>query len=328
MSLDVNLYRNRLEAYKIGGKDGKIDSIKQQILDDFIKNPSYFKVNINDEIQDVHIVADNQGRSRLLCKPGEIIMAGSYIEWDGKFYLCTHVDNDASIQCKGTIQPCNYKLKWLNKHGKLIERQSIVSAKTLYTTGVRNEKVIEIPDGMVGIQLPYDDDTKELVRGIGFVFNKTKYRITFYNDVEYDGLIILICDEVGIDTSVDDTENRIADRWLNGIDRWIIDENGSDDKKPEEPDEWIITYSIDGNDSIYWNDIQTYVVRKFDSGIQTEATFDFALSNDYADIASYTDSTVDIKAKSGIQYKYVTLTATDTDNGEHISKQILIKGLI
>lgn len=321
MSLNKTLYKNRLDAYKIGSKESKVDYIKHQILYDFFKNPSYFNVEINGEFRDVHIINDTQGRSKLLCKPGEIIKAGSYIKWRDKIYLCTYIENDTSIQYKATIQPCNHKIKWLNDEGKLIERMCIASAKTLYTTGIREEKLIDIPDGMVGIQIPYDDATKELERDMGFIFNKTKYNITFYNDVEYDGLIILICSESGIDRSVDDVENKIANRWIDGIDRLVNDES-------EEPEEPAGAYIIEGNDSIYWNETKTYTVKKFNNGTEVESMFDFTLSNGYAEIISHTENTVSIKAKSGIQYQYVTLIATDIDNGEFVEKQILIKGLI
>lgn len=87
------------------------------------------------------------------------------------------------------------------------------------------------------------------------------------------------------------------------------------------------TYEIQGADEIMWNFTETYVVKKFNNGIETDGVFTFELTGDYADIVGTTDNTVDIKAKNSV-YGYVTLTATDVDNGEIVTKEILIKGLI
>lgn len=325
MSLDVNLYRNRLEAYKVGGKEGRIDSIKHQILNDFFNNPSYFKVLINNSERDVHVVTDNQGKYKILCKPNEIINVGDYVTWNNKHFLCTSINEDDSVQSSGLIQLCNHTIKWIDNANTLIQKPCIVSAKTLYTTGVRDEKVIEIPNGMVGIQLPYDEDTKNLNREQGFVFNKTKYKITFYNEVEFDGLIILLCSEIGFNTSVDDMENEIADRWIDGIDR--LEAIPDEPTEPEEPIGNTFTYFIDGVDSIMWNQIKTFTVHKYDNSVEINGVFALELIGDYADIVDTTDNTIDIKAKNNV-YGYVTLKAIDTETSNVLEKQILIKGLI
>lgn len=325
MSLDVNLYRNRLEAYKVGGKEGRIDSIKHQILNDFFNNPSYFKVLINNSERDVYVVTDNQGKYKILCKPNEIINVGDYVTWNNKHFLCTSINEDDSVQSSGLIQLCNYTIKWIDNANTLIQKPCIVSAKTLYTTGVRNEEVIEIPNGMVGIQLPYDEDTKNLNREQGFVFNKTKYKITFYNEVEFDGLIILLCSEIGFNTSVDDMENEIADRWIDGIDR--LEAIPDEPTEPEEPIGDTFTYFIDGVDSIMWNQTKTFTVHKYDNNVEINGVFALELIGDYADIVDTTDNTIDIKAKNNV-YGYVTLKAIDTETSNVLEKQILIKGLI
>ena len=320
MSLDVNLYRNRLEAYKVGVKEGRIDSIKHQILNDFYNNPSYFNVLINNSKRDVHIITDTQNKNKLLCKPNEIINVGDYITWNNKPFLCTSIDEDVSVQSKGLIQFCNHTLKWIDNTNTLIQKPCIESTKTLYTTGVKDERVIEIPNGMAGIQLPYDDDTKKLDREDCFIFNKTKYKITHYDETSFPGLIVLICSEIGINTSVDDMENEIADRWINGVDRLSP-------VKPDPEEPVGFTYFIDGVDSIMWNQTKTFTVHKYDNSVEINGVFALELIGDYADIVDTTDNTVDIKAKNNV-YGYVTLKAIDTETSNVLEKQILIKGLI
>jgi len=87
------------------------------------------------------------------------------------------------------------------------------------------------------------------------------------------------------------------------------------------------TYVIDGVDSIMWNQTKTYTVRKYNDGVEVDGVFTFALEGEYATIVSSTDNTVNIKAKNNV-WGNVTLKATDVDNGEIVTKEILIKGLV
>lgn len=338
MSLDINLYRDRLNAYKVSGKEGKIDSIKKQILDDFISNPSHEEVVISNETRDVHIVTEGAKGNRVLCKPNENINVGEYIIWNNKHFLCTHRFPDDKVQTKGTIQKCNHNLKWINKNNQLITRPCIEDARTLYTTGVKDEKVIEIPNGMVGIQLPYDEETRQLNRGDSFVFNKTKYKITFYDETTYKGLVILICTETAINTAKDDLINEIADRWIevNGekVDRlpWLDDQKPPiEPEPPTEPEEGI-TYTITSIDKydktdiaeIWANDWAKYTIHKFIDGIEVSGVFTFEIDNtNLATITNITDNTATVTAKDVRRGGDVKLTIIDVDTGEIAIEQTI-----
>lgn len=291
------------------GETVLIDNSKEQVL-----------------IQD-HTNPLNEFRTdkKIHCALDSSIKRGSYVKWKNNLYLVLSEINDNGAYLSGKITKVNYNLKWIDNTSILIQKPCIVSAKTLYTTGVRDEKVIEIPNGMVGIQLPYDEDTKNLNREQGFIFNKTKYKITFYNEVEFDGLIILLCSEIGFNTSVDDMENEIADRWIDGIDR--LEAIPDEPTEPEEPIGDTFTYFIDGVDSIMWNQTKTFTVHKYDNNVEINGVFALELIGDYADIVDTTDNTIDIKAKNNV-YGYVTLKAIDTETSNVLEKQILIKGLI
>ena len=130
MPLNINLYKTRLDAYKVGGKDGKINSMKKQILDDFLSNPSHCNVLLNKAERDVHIVSEGQKGLRLLCKPNEDIIEGEYIIWNNKHFLCTYRFSDDKVQTKTTIQKCNHDLKWIDSSDNLITKPCITSAQT------------------------------------------------------------------------------------------------------------------------------------------------------------------------------------------------------
>lgn len=319
-------YRNRVLA-KGSNIQERIINNKIKSFKNFLDNsPNQYVVSINDVdskvvIQDVKFEDETKDDKYILCTIDTNINVGDYIRWNNETWLVKSKENE-TIKSHQSVKvgKCNHNLKWIDGENKLIQKSCIVSAKTLYTTGIKDEKVIEIPNGMVGIQLPYDEDTKKLSRNQSFVFNKTKYKITFYDEKSCPGLIILICSETALNETKDDLENEIADRWVDSKDRL--------NQSTLNPEESVgITYEIDGADEIMWNQTKAYTVHKYNNGVAVDGIFTFALEGDYADIVDTTDNTVDIKARN-VVYGYVTLIATDIDNGEIITKKILIKGLI
>lgn len=342
MPLDIELYSRRLEAYNIAGKEGQIDSIKGQIINDFQRNPSYFDVLINGIEKGVHIISGSNKQYKLLCKPDENIKTGDYITWNDKMFLCTSIDEDNSVQSKGVIQKANFSLKWISSSDNLITKPAITSAQTLYTTGVKDEKVIQIPDGMQGIQLSYDEDTKNLKRKDSFVFNGAKYQITFLDKTTYPGLLVLICQEYAL-SHLDDTVNEIADRWIevNGekVDRlpWLDEQEPPEEPiEPEEPisgTSYSLTietpYESDDPDVLYYEETYNYIVTKLVDGVEVEGSFTFELSSEeHATITGTTSNSCEVTAKMFFMTQSVTLTITDIETDEvAIEKEIILQGM-
>ena len=342
MSLDIELYRNRLDAYKVVGKEGRVESMKKQLLNDFIRNPSYFDVLVNDVELGVHIITDKNKQYKVLCKPDEKIEVGNYVVWEGKTFLCISTMEDDSVQLTGIIQKSNHTLKFIDSNNNLITKPCIVSAKTLYNTGIKDEKVIEIPNGMVGIQLPYDEDTKKLTRGQDFVFNKTKYKLTFYNEVEFDGLVVLICDETEI-SHLDDQVNGIADRWMQvgneKVDRlpWLDSQEPPEELDPTDPPESIegVTYTIlgqpefpsDPDNEIWYNSWCVYTVKKLVDDVEIQGNFNFTLSNTNATLTDITNNSCRVNVGETTGVTTISLIVTDTDTSQvAIEKEIKIIG--
>ncbi len=258
---------------------------------------------------------------------------GSYVDFRGNKWLVLAIPDNNRMYEKSVIQLCNHNLKWINQNNKLIIKPCIEDARTLYTTGVKDEKIIEIPNGMVGIQLPYDDDTKLLDRGHAFIFNKTKYEVTFYDDTTYPGLIVLICTERLEHSKKDDMVNGIADRYIevNGelIDR--LDERKPEPEIPEDPDNpenpsQNITYSYtaimesenDPDDRLWFKDEATYIVHKFIDGEEIDAGFEFILEQErdnLAQIESYTNNSATITTNFG-RVGWIKLIAIDIETSE------------
>ena len=251
----------------------------------------------------------------------EFVHRGSIIKTidDDRTFIVLSEINENDMVKYALMRETNKDIKWIDSNNTLVTKPAIISAQTLYTTGVKEGKIIQIPDGMVGIQLPYDEDTKQLNRDAAFVFNKTKYKITFYNEVEFPGLLVLICDEAIPNPKYDDMENEIADRWdKEDKDRLEVD-------LPTNPDN--ITIIIAGEDRLDFISEKTYTATINDNGVAIDGEVTFKLSNNLATIKSQGDNQCVLKANTKYNSGEVVLTATLVSDEEILGvKNIIVSG--
>lgn len=285
------------------GEDVVIDGISTKALVTYHQNP----INEFQENRKITVLRE------------ETIKRGSYVKTisnDRQFLIISEI-NDNDLVKYALMRETNHNLKWIDSDNKLITRPCIWSSKTLYTTGVKEEELITLPDGKVGLQLPVDADTDKLDKTCEFIFNKNKYKITYLNRVEFNGLLLLICEEGLPHSSADDIINEIANRYNpDGSDRLaeII---------PEEPISGI-TYTIEGSDTLKVLGSQLYTAKKFIDGVQDiTATFDWTVSDEtMASIWEETYTTLDLEGLNNKVGQFFTITATDRISSEIITKQI------
>lgn len=296
------------------GKDVLVDGIPTKALIKYHQNP----LNEFKESRKITLWYEDK------------IRRGSYVKTveDGRQFLVLSEINNNDLVKYALIRETNHSLKFIDSNNNLITKPCIVSAKTLYTTGIKDEKVIEIPNGMVGIQLPYDEDTKKLDRQQSFVFNKTKYEITFYNEVEFDGLIVLICTETALST-YDDKINEIADRWVKvdgggKIDRLPWLDNQQPPIEPEIPQEPItgVRYTLsietptigDDPNELWYGETYKYTVHKFVDDVEIGGNFTFELSDaTKATLSNVNNSDCKVTAKDVKGIHIIKLIVTDID---------------
>lgn len=198
-----HIYNMQLQTFE--GREVDIDGIKTKALVRYHQSP------INEFAENRKITVWND----VPIQQGSVVTT---LDDDRVFLVVSHV-NQNPLHKYGLIREINLYLNWFDNEGNLQIAPAIVHAKTLYTTGVKNEGRMQIPNGMVGILLPYNEHTAKLNRNHRFVFNKTRYKLTFYNEIEDIGLIALICEE-DIPTAYDDINNNLANRWRSdGFDR-------------------------------------------------------------------------------------------------------------
>lgn len=331
---DVILENGRLmfdlQLRDFEGKDIKIGEKKTKGLVRYSSNP------LNEFKQDRKLTVWHEDE----------LHTGSYVTTlsDDRVFLATSQVNTDEIIKHCLIRECNHYLKWIDKKtNELIIKPCIEDARTLYTTGIKDEEVMEIPNGMVGIMLPYNDVVKRINRDDRFVFNKTSYRVTFYDETTYPGLIALICQETGL-SHLDDKVNEIADRWveINGV---LVDRLPHlDDQEPEEPpivnpEEPVegVSYSIDiekqyQGDTEYQlssNNWQKYTIKKLVDNEEVDGSFHFVLSEDIEGLTLTKESDNTCKLSTVVVYgKYNTnIIVTDADTNEAVIEQnIFIKG--
>lgn len=314
------------------GNNGATDDMDKTLFHNFESNPAYRVVEINGEEVGVHFI-DNGNTGDIpsryaICKPPFEFSAGDVIKVnEGEYWICTVV-NDLMYN-KSFFIPCNMNLKFINENDELITKWCRVSAQTLYTTGVKEGKLITMPDGMQGIQLPFDEDTKKLDRDSLFVFNKSRYKTTFYDEVSYPGILILICQEVTIFDVSDDLENEIANRYReDGSDR-LAEDVPIEPEMPVDPSEDNYAIEIMGEDRFGLMTESTYTAKVLNNGIEVaDKEVVFLISNDLAIIKSQINNICILKTNTKFKTGSFTLKAELIDENEIFKeKDIIITGL-
>ena len=314
------IFEEQLKGFE--GKDVEIDGTNGKALIQQHQNP------LNEFKQDRRITVSRD----------TALNRGNYVKTveDGRIFLTLSEVNQNELIKYAMIRESNIELKFINPKDELVARRAITSAQTLYTTGIKNEKVIQIPDGMQGIQLPHDDETKALNRGDCFVFNKTNYKITFYDEVSYPGLLVLICSETE-PSHLDDMVNEIADRWVEvgeeKVDRLPWLDNPMPDPEPDVPsyDTYELSsepeYADEPDDEIWRNSWCKYTIVKYEDNIEVDGDFEFTLNSDKATVTKLLDNTCIVEVGAVNGRHLVTLSIRDIyTNRIAIEKEITIIG--
>lgn len=218
MSLNIDLYKQRLDAYKVSGKDGKVDSIKKSIIDNFYTNPAYFDVLINTAPRGVHLLTkkDSKSQNKLLCKPDEIIHIGDFVEWENSMYICVNDENDNSIQYVGYITKCNNTLTFQTPDTTIHTIPCIITDRaSVYSDGVEDTKYLSLPDGLIKIVIPNNAITNTFdLLNKRIIFDHSIYSIFTVKKADKllkKGLIEIIAEVTTYDANQDNLELNLSE---------------------------------------------------------------------------------------------------------------------
>lgn len=183
------------------------------------------------------------------------VKAGMYIFFDNMYWLITGYPSSNKSYEKATLVLCQYKLKWQNANGDIVERWINASSGSKYAVGESETKTITLASDNLILLIPDDEETINLDGKRVFIDKRpvpTKvYKITRSDDILFDygvhgGILSFITDRKELNEATDNQELGICD--------YI-----SPTTPPEEDDETtILNGVISGSDSLKLSFARTY----------------------------------------------------------------------
>ena len=192
------------------------------------------------------------------------VKAGMYIFFENRYWLITGYPSYNGIYEKAVMQLCQYKLRWQNAKGEIIERFGNFTSSSKYDMGETGNSTIVLTSDNLMILLPNDDESLDLDGKRVFIdkreVNPTKvYKITRTDSVLYDygehgGILSFIADKTELNTTTDRQDLGICDYME------VSDETEEDPTTPpENPDEMTdLTIAISGNKNLKVGFSRTY----------------------------------------------------------------------
>ena len=175
---------------------------------------------IEQTIQITHKSRSEFNLKRIASLPGEKLKHGGTVDFSDAKWLITEIDFDDEVYMRGMMKQCNFKLKWIDPGGNLIEKWCVMEDGTKYLVGEKNDPLIVIGDARIAITLPKDKDTIKLDRSVRFLVDDTDvekplaYQISkpnrLYNNYNGEGVFRYILAEVNA-TKDDNFNEMIAD---------------------------------------------------------------------------------------------------------------------
>lgn len=149
------------------------------------------------------------------------VKAGMYIFYENRYWLITGYPGTNGIYEKATMILCQYKLRWQNSSGDIIERWINGTSASKYDVGENGNNVITLSSNTFTLLLPDDNDTLEL-DGKRVFIDKHKppakvYKVTRSDDILYDygeehgGVLSFIADKKELNLTTDNQELGICD---------------------------------------------------------------------------------------------------------------------
>ncbi len=252
------------------------------------------------------------------------VKAGMYIFFENKYWLITGYPSYNGIYEKAVMQLCQYKLRWQNADGEIIERYCNATSASKYDTGETGGSTIILTSDNLTLLLPNDDESLDLDGKRVFIdkrkVNPTKvYKITRTDSVLYDygeehgGVLSFIADKTELNTNTDNQELRICD-YIDPTTQSTPEEN---------PDETTVLTddvkaTISGNKNLKVGYTRTYT-----------ATFTDAEDNIVDDVDFSWNIVSDFEVGQVVNGNEIKLLVEDEESVDSsILLQIIIDGLV
>lgn len=236
-------------------------------------------------------IADTQLKSmeRTVLVPIGTLKAGMYIFFENRYWLVTGYPGSNKIYEKATVILCQYKLRWQDDNGKVIERWANFTSASKYDTGHSGNQTIMLTSNNFTIWIPEDDDSATLDTRRVFIdrdeVHPTKvFEITRSDDVlylfgeEHGGILSFIADKDELNLEVDRPDLGLCD----------YKEPAPLPPKPDETTD--LSAVIDGNNKLKCGFDRDYTVKFIDSNneVHNEVEFQWNIISDF-EVSQNTD---------------------------------------
>lgn len=268
--------------------DYKDDAFQEVLQTDMATSVSLYNSDLSESKEIRCIVqgntADTQLKSleRIVLVPIGTLKAGMYILFENRYWLVTGYPGNNKIYEKATIILCQYKLRWQDDSGQIIERWANFTSASKYDTGENGNQTIFLTSNNFTVWVPEDDDAFTLDKKRVFidrnVKNPTKvFEITRSDDVLYlfgedhGGILSFIADKTELNLEVDRPDLGLCDYK-------------EPTSLPPEPDETTdLSAVISGKSNLINGFSRTYSVEFKDSNgdIKQDVDFTWNVESDF-----------------------------------------------
>ena len=207
--------------------------------------------------------ADTQLKSmeRNILAPIGTLHAGNYIYFEDGFWIVDGRPGNNKSYEKATLKVCQYKLKWQNEDGTVIERWANLTSASKYDVGEGGNNTIILSSNNYTLLIPHDEAGQTIEGKRVFIDTsnnpKKVFKITRNDDPlflygNHGGVLSLIADKEEFDPNKDNQELGICD---------YIDLSSPIPPKPSIPNETTdLTAMISGNTNLRNSYKRTYTV--------------------------------------------------------------------
>ena len=153
--------------------------------------------------------------------PKGVIKAGMYVINEGTYWIVDGYPGDCVTYEKVTMKLCQYKLRWQNKKGEILERWANFTSASKYDVGETGTNIILVSSNNYTVVVPFDDDCLELDEKRVFIDQDDipvkVFKFTREDDVLFTfnekkgGVLNFIADKVAFNPETDNQELRICD---------------------------------------------------------------------------------------------------------------------
>lgn len=158
---------------------------------------------------------------RVALFPIGTVRAGMYIFFENRYWLITGYPSSNKSYEKATVKLCQYKVKWQNSDGTIVERWVSTQSSSKYDDGLKDSNTMTLTSDSIMLLLPNDDESLTLDGKRIFIDKKNPpnkvYLVSRADSVLYDygedhgGMFCFITEKTELNESTDRPDLGICD---------------------------------------------------------------------------------------------------------------------